>query len=166
MLNAGPQDATGVTLKETLPASLTLVSSQPSQGTCSGTTTITCNLGAMADPSSATVDFMVKPTAAGIFTDGLHVTANEPDLNSKNNSASTTITAVLPADLAVSGTASETIAKIGDNVTFNVTVTNHGPATATNITLTDSLSDGAACDLAHDQPGKLFCAHYLLDQYA
>ena len=142
VLNAGPQDATGVTLKETLPASFTLVSTQPSQGTCSGTTTITCNLGAMADPSSATVDFTVKPTAAGIFTDGLHVTATEPDLNSKNNSASMTITAVLPADLAVSGTASETIAKIGDKVTFNITVTNHGPATATNITLTDSLSDG------------------------
>ena len=84
VLNAGPQDATGVTLKETLPARFTLVSSQPSQGTCSGTTTITCNLGAMADPSSATVDFTVKPAAAGIFTDGLHVTANEPDLNSNS----------------------------------------------------------------------------------
>ncbi len=142
VLNAGPQDATGVTLKETLPASFTLLSTQPSQGTCSGTTTITCNLGVMPDPSSATVDFTVKPTAAGIFTDGLHVTATQPDLNSKNNSASTTITAVLPADLAVSGTASETVAKIGDNVTFNITVTNHGPATATNVTLSDSLSDG------------------------
>ena len=107
MVNTGPQDATGVTLKETLPAGLTLVSASPSQGTCTGTTTITCDLGAMADPSSATVDFTVTPTAAGIFTDGLHVTATEPDLNSKNNSASMTITAVLPADLAVSGTASE-----------------------------------------------------------
>ncbi|MGC2185394.1 MAG: FG-GAP-like repeat-containing protein [Terriglobales bacterium] len=141
VLNTGPQDATGVTLKETLPAGFTLVSTQPSQGTCSGTTTITCNLGAMADASSATVDFTVTPTAAGIFTDGLHITATEPDLNSKNNSASMTITAVLPADLTVSGTASETTAKIGDQVTFNITVTNHGPATATNVVLTDSLSD-------------------------
>ncbi len=141
VLNTGPQDATGVTLRETLPASFTLVSTQPSQGTCSGTTTITCDLGAMADPSSATVDFTVTPTAAGIFTDGLRVTATEPDLNSKNNSASMTITAVLPADLAVSGTASETTAKIGDQVTFNITVTNHGPATSTNVILTDSLSD-------------------------
>ncbi|MBZ5651981.1 MAG: DUF11 domain-containing protein [Acidobacteriia bacterium] len=141
VLNTGPQDATGVTLKETLPASFTLVSTQPSQGTCSGTTTITCDLGAMADPSLATVDFTVTPTAAGIFTDGLHITATEPDLNSKNNSASMTITAVLPADLAVSGTASETTARIGDQVTFNITVTNLGPATATNVVLTDSLSD-------------------------
>ncbi len=141
VLNTGPQDATGVTLKETLPASFTLVSTQPSQGACSGTTTITCDLGAMADASSATVDFTVTPTAAGIFTDGLHITATEPDLNSKNNSASMTITAVLPADLAVSGTASEITAKIGDQVTFNITVTNHGPATATNVVLTDSLSD-------------------------
>ena len=35
----------------------------------------------------------------------------------------------------------KTTAKIGDKVTFNITVTNHGPATATNVTLTDSLSD-------------------------
>jgi uncharacterized repeat protein (TIGR01451 family) len=139
--NTGPQDATDFVLKETLPASFTLVSAQPSQGTCSGTTTITCSLGAMPDPSSATVDFTVTPTAAGIFTDGLHVTATEPDLNSKNNSASMTITAVLPADVSVSGTASETTAKIGDKVTFNITVTNHGPATATNVSLTDALSD-------------------------
>jgi uncharacterized repeat protein (TIGR01451 family) len=139
--NTGPQDATDFVLKETLPASFTLVSTLPSQGTCSGTTTITCSLGAMPDPSSATVDFTVTPTAAGIFTDGLHVTATEPDLNSKNNFASMTITAVLPADVSVSGTASETTAKIGDKVTFNITVTNHGPASATNVSLTDALSD-------------------------
>ena len=141
VLNQGPQDATGVTLKETLPASFTLVSSQPSQGTCSGSTTITCVLGDMADPSSATVDFTVRPTAPGTFTDAVHVTATQPDLNSKNDSASMTITAVLPADVGVSGSASETVAKIGDSVTFSITVTNHGPATANNVSLNDSLSD-------------------------
>ncbi len=141
VLNQGPQDATDVTLKETLPATFTAISAQPSQGTCSGTTTITCALGAMADPSSATVDFTVKPTSPGIFTDGLQITATQPDLNSKNNSASMTVTAVLPADLAVSGAASETVAKIGDNVSFTITITNHGPGTANNVSLTDSLSD-------------------------
>lgn len=141
ILNQGPQDATGVTLTETLPAGFTSVFTQPSQGTCSGTSTITCVLGAMADPSSATVDFTVRPSTPGIFTDAMHLTATEPDLNSKNNSASMTITAVLPADLAVSGTASETVAKIGDNVTFTISVTNHGPGTANNVSLNDTLSD-------------------------
>ena len=141
VINEGPQDATGVTLKETLPASFTLVSAQPSQGTCSGTTTITCALGAMPDPSSATVDFTVRPTVAGTFTDALQVSATEPDLNSKNDSASMTISALLPADLAISGTASEAVAKTGDNVTFTITVTNHGPATANNVSFGNSLSD-------------------------
>ena len=141
VFNEGPQAATGVTLKETLPSSLKFASAQPSQGTCSGTTTITCDLGNMADPSSATVDFTVTPTAAGIFSDAVQVTATQPDLNSKNNSASITVTATLPADLAVSGTASETIAKIGDNITYAISVTNHGPATANNVSLTDTLSD-------------------------
>jgi uncharacterized repeat protein (TIGR01451 family) len=141
VINQGPQDATGVTVKETLPASFTFVSVQPSQGTCSGTTTITCVLGAMLDLSSATVDFTVHPTVAGIFTDAVQVSATEPDLNSKNDSASMTISALLPADLAISGTASEAVAKIGDNVTFTITVTNHGPATANNVSFGNSLSD-------------------------
>jgi uncharacterized repeat protein (TIGR01451 family) len=141
VINQGPQDATGVTVKETLPVSFTLVSAQPSQGTCSGTTMITCALGAMPDPSSATVDFTVHPTVAGTFTDTLQVSATEPDLNSKNDSASMTISALLPADLAISGTASEAVAKTGDNVTFTITVTNHGPATANNVSFGNSLSD-------------------------
>ena len=87
------------------------------------------------------MDFTIKPTAAGTFTNGLQVTGTQADLNSKNNSASMTITAVLPADVAVSGAASKNLATVGDNVTFTITVTNHGPAAATNVVLTDSLSD-------------------------
>ena len=62
VFNEGPQDATGVTLTETLPAGWKLVGAQPSRGTCTGTTVITCRLGVMAKPSSAAVDFGVTLT--------------------------------------------------------------------------------------------------------
>jgi uncharacterized repeat protein (TIGR01451 family) len=141
LFNGGPQDASGVTLTETLPASWKLESAQPSQGTCSGTTTIICNLGSMADPSTASVQFNVTPTASGTFSDSLIVAATQPDLNMKNNSASITATISSPADIAVSGTASETTGSIGDKVTYAITVSNGGPASATNVSLADSLSD-------------------------
>jgi uncharacterized repeat protein (TIGR01451 family) len=142
IVNEGPQDATGVALKESLPSSLKFVSATPSQGTCAGTTTITCDLGAMADPSSATVSFTVTPTAAGTFTDALHVAGSQADLNSKNDTASFTVTVLVPADIAVSGNSSVTTAATGDKVTYTIQVANAGPGPATNVVLTDSISDG------------------------
>ncbi len=165
VFSEGPQDASGVILTEDLPSGLKLVSAQPSQGTCTGTTTITCNLGAMADPSAATAQFTVTPTAEGTLTDAVQVAATQLDLNSKNNSGSITVTAVLPADLSVSATASQTTATVGDKVTVSANVSNSGPATATNVSLTDSFPDNlpvsslsisqGACTTA---PGNITCA--------
>ncbi len=165
IFNEGPQDATGVTWTETLPAGWRLVSAQPSQGTCSGTTVISCELGALAEPSSATIDFEVLLTTPGTYSDSQQVVGAQPDLNSKNNSASMTLTAVLPADLSVSAAASETTAMVGDKITVNVNVSNSGPATATNVSLTDSFPDNLAISsLAISQgacstaPGSITCA--------
>ena len=46
--NAGPSNATGVVLADVLPAGVSLVSAQPSQGSCTGTTTVSCALGTLA----------------------------------------------------------------------------------------------------------------------
>src|ERR1700687_501069 len=161
----GPQDASGVILTDNLPLGLKLVSAQPSQGTCTETTTTTCDLAARSDPSAATVQFTVTPTTAGTFTDALVVAATQPDLNSKNNSASITVTAVLPADLSVSATASETTATPGDKVTVSVNAANSGPGAATNVTLADNVTDSTqisnltvssgSCAIS---PGQIRCA--------
>ncbi len=50
--NAGPADATSVVVTDTLPANATLLSSTFSGGTCTGTTTLTCNLGTIAANSA------------------------------------------------------------------------------------------------------------------
>jgi uncharacterized repeat protein (TIGR01451 family) len=143
VLNEGPQDATGVALTEFLPSGLKLVSALPSQGACTGTTTITCALGAMTDVSAATVSFTVTPTAAGTLTDALHTVATTPDLNSTNDSASFTLTAEPPADLAVTQTASASSVVAGTQVTYTIMVKNNGPAQATNVLLNDGFTAGA-----------------------
>jgi uncharacterized repeat protein (TIGR01451 family) len=141
VISEGPQNAFGVTVTDHLPSGLKFISAQPSQGTCSGTATITCNLGAMTEPSSATVQFTARPTVVGTFSDDVQVAATEPDLNSKNNSASVMVNIVLPADLAVSASASASNGRIGDKVTVNVSVSNSGPGQATNVVLTNFVSD-------------------------
>ena len=136
--NTGPQDATNVTVTDPLPASMTFVSATPSQGTCSGTTTVTCNLGAMPSPSQATLTVVVTPTQAGSFTNTATIAATEPDLATANNSASVTTTVLLPADLVLTKAASPSSLDVGGNITYTLVVTNKGPASASNVLLTDT----------------------------
>lgn len=93
--NNGPNTATGVTLTDTLPGSVTFVSSTPSQGFCSGAAVVTCSIGSLANSASATVAIVVTPTAAGTLTSTASVTAAETDTNAANNSATqgTTVSA-------------------------------------------------------------------------
>lgn len=85
--NNGPNPATGVTATDTLPSGLAARSSTASQGTCSGTTTVTCALGDLASGASATVTIVIRPTAAGTITNTASVSGNQPDPNSANNTA-------------------------------------------------------------------------------
>ncbi len=93
--NNGPNPATGVTVTDTLPSGLTARSSSASQGSCSGTATVTCALGDLASGASATVRIVVRPSSAGTITNTASVAGNQPDPNGANNSATqgTTISA-------------------------------------------------------------------------
>ncbi len=109
--NNGPDPATNVTLTDTLPANVVFVSATPSQGTCSGTTTVTCNLGTINNGANATVTIVVQAKATGIdlivdddagscaytgaVTDTASVSATEPDPAPGDNTATadTTISA-------------------------------------------------------------------------
>jgi uncharacterized repeat protein (TIGR01451 family) len=86
--NNGPATATNVTVTDDLPGSLTARSASASQGSCSGTSTVTCSLGQLANGASATVTIVVRPTSAGQITNTASVTASEPDDNTADNSAS------------------------------------------------------------------------------
>ncbi|HZN07945.1 MAG TPA: choice-of-anchor V domain-containing protein, partial [Pyrinomonadaceae bacterium] len=57
--NNGPAAATNVTVNDPLPAGVAFVSSTPSQGACSGTTTVNCNLGSVAVGATAVVTIVV-----------------------------------------------------------------------------------------------------------
>lgn len=90
--NSGPDAATSVTTSDPLPGSVTLVSVTASQGSCSGASSVTCDLGTVASGDSATVTIAVRPTAGGSLTNTASVTAAEGDPDVGNNSASATTT--------------------------------------------------------------------------
>lgn len=88
--NAGPDTATGVLLTDTLPSTVDLVSISPSQGSCIGVGSVTCNLGNIGAGFSASVTIVVRPTQAGKASNTVAVWANEPDPQMGNNRATVT----------------------------------------------------------------------------
>ena len=98
--NAGPQAASNVVVTDTIPAGTTFLSATPSQGTCTGTTTVTCTLGAIASGGSATIQLSVlSPIAPTTVTNSANVTNTpEPDPNPANNTSGPVVTAVATID--------------------------------------------------------------------
>jgi uncharacterized repeat protein (TIGR01451 family) len=137
--NAGPDPATNVVLTDVLPAGMTFVSATPSQGTCTGTATVVCNLGMIAVGSGASVVIDVTPTSAGMFTNMASVAGAEGDPNPADNSAMATTTVMAFADLSVSKADSPDPVIAGTNLTYTITVANAGPNAATSTTLSDTL---------------------------
>ncbi len=95
--NNGPAIATGVTVTDVLPAGSTLISATPTQGTCSGTTTVTCNLGILGDGDSATITLAVTlPTMPGPVENTATVTSGQTDPAPANNTSASTVS-IVPA---------------------------------------------------------------------
>jgi uncharacterized repeat protein (TIGR01451 family) len=90
--NDGPADATGVTADDTLPAGLTFVSATPSQGGCTGTSAIHCDLGSLSAGSQATVTIVARPTAAGSVSNTVTSASDQPDPSPGNNQDTDTAT--------------------------------------------------------------------------
>ena len=145
--NNGPAAATGVVLTDTLPASVVFVSATPSQGAgCTGTATLTCGLGTIASGGTASVTLVVTTHAPGVVTNGASVTGTETDPNPGNNTTSepTTVGNPSDADLFVTKTDTPDPVTPGQAITYTLSVGNNGPATASNVVVTDALPAGTA----------------------
>jgi uncharacterized repeat protein (TIGR01451 family) len=94
--NAGPTNATGVTLVAGLPADATFVSASGAICTRAGkgprNGTLTCNVGTLSAGASTTVTILVQPAKLGTLSLTASVYADQPDPNRTNNSATATTT--------------------------------------------------------------------------
>jgi uncharacterized repeat protein (TIGR01451 family) len=140
--NNGPSNATGVTVIDTLPADVTLGSATPSQGSCVGAV---CNLGAIANGSSATVVIVVTVNAAAVspLVNSATVAATETDPVPGNNTATASTTVIAPsADLAVTKAVDNATPTESITITYAINVTNNGPDQATGVMISDILPSG------------------------
>ena len=88
--NPGTAGQTGVTLTDTPPANTIFQSAQPSQGSCSGTTSVSCALGSLAGGASATVTLVVTPIQPGTISNAASAVSNEASQVSSNQSGTVT----------------------------------------------------------------------------
>jgi uncharacterized repeat protein (TIGR01451 family) len=159
--NSGPNNSVAVAFTNPIPANVSVLSSSASQGSLSSDgTNLFANLGSINAGNSATVTVVLVPTpaAAGPLTSTASAiaTSGELDLNPANNTASSSVTVVLPsADLAVAQSASPNPVTVGSNITFALTLTNNGPQTALAPVLTSTLSSGLAFVSAIPAPSSV-----------
>ena len=89
--NAGPVAAASVGVSDPLPAGLTLLSAQASQGSCAGTETVTCDLATVGAGAGNDVTITIQATvdgdAAASVTNTATVSSSTSDPDPGNNQA-------------------------------------------------------------------------------
>ncbi|HUZ06572.1 MAG TPA: SBBP repeat-containing protein, partial [Candidatus Paceibacterota bacterium] len=131
--NLGPDAASGVILTDAVPASVTVVSANASQGTLTQLgKNLTATFGNLAAGAGASLNLVVTPLSRGAITNAAGVTGNESDPNPANNFVATA-TPVIQASLQV--TRSGPVPEQTDQ-SFSIFVTNVGPDAVANTVLT------------------------------
>ena len=142
--NNGPAQATNVVLTDVLPAGVTYVSDTGAGAYVDGTGIWT--IGSINNTENATIDIVAT---VDVGTSGDTITNTVTNVSLDQNDDDTTPDD-LDEDIVVGNDVDLVVAKVvdngtpneGDTVTYTITVTNNGPAQATNVVLTDVLPAG------------------------
>lgn len=144
--NAGPSDATNVSIGDLLPAGLTLIGATPSAGTydaLAGTWTA----GTIAAGSDATLTLTAQAVDAGTFVNVARtLTQTEHDPVPLNDASGVAINAEA-SNLQVLKTVvtrEPGVATVGERVRFVILVTNNGPNDASAVRILETLPAGLA----------------------
>jgi uncharacterized repeat protein (TIGR01451 family) len=148
--NNGPNTApSGIAFTNILPAGVTFVSASSPQGVAATNAagavycTLTNSLP-VGTNATITVVVAVNPGTTTLSSTAT-VTTSQTDLNLANNSVAVTTTVNAPlADLALGMVGPLKPVVVGSNLTYAITVTNNGPATAFGVVVTNPLPSGLA----------------------
>ena len=149
--NAGPQDASGVTIDDTIPPGSTFTSADdPGSAGTFAAGHVVWNIGNLLAGGTRTVSLSVRvasPAIAGrdelvnsavVDDDGM----SGIDATPADNTAIDTDTLGAAPDLVVTMTDEVLVVRAGDIVTYAIVVGNAGTQDATGVVLTDTIPDG------------------------
>ncbi len=149
VVNAGPGDATGVLVEDQLPAELTFITANGSQGTYISSSG-QWDVNTLGQGEAATLKIVATINSAGpILNTAEVIDANETDIDStpgnnnpnEDDQAAVTIN-IASADLSLTKTVNDATPNVGETVSFTLMVSNSGPDTATNLQIRDQLPAG------------------------
>ena len=98
--NLGPDPALSATVENVLPAGATFVKATTAAGSCTGSTTLTCELGTLAPGASVAVNVSATLGLAGTATDVASVHAPATDTSPADNQTSILATVLAPVIVA------------------------------------------------------------------
>ncbi|MBN1997769.1 DUF11 domain-containing protein [candidate division KSB1 bacterium] len=144
--NAGPDEATSVTVVDTLPAGVTYVSSVPTGAYNAAQRTVIWNVASIANGVSAVLTINTTAASAGEWRNvALVAGSNSIDPNPDNDDDEVTFE-IQPvatiADLEVWKSVLTTTPSVNDPVIYTLTVHNNGPDAASGVTIVDYVPVG------------------------
>lgn len=149
--NAGPSNATGISITVPVPANTTFDAGNSDPG-CSGTTSITCtvaNVNSGFTSANVPVSFIPDSNAVGLLSLTATTSSANFDPSTANNTATNTAVTVnaVNTDLEVTSIIpSAGIMNVGDLVTYAITISNLSAVGASNVVVTDVLPAGMVFD--------------------
>src|SRR5439155_1512590 len=151
--NHGPSDATSVVVRDTLPAGVTFVSASDAGSEAAGLVTWPA-VRSLANGASLSRTVTVTAPPTGILLNVARADAaiDDPDSTNNNgsdpgNRVSTAVHELADLKLAKTGLATVNAAQ---NLTYTITVTNHGPSDAATVAVHDTLPAGVTFVSASD----------------
>ncbi len=145
VLNNGPSVAENVVVTDNLPPGMTFVGTTGCAEDPAGMPTCTLGNIAVGVPTMYTINVTVDPTASGQLINNASVTSTTAEAAPGNESASSTTTVIVEADLAI--TKADTIDPVtaGTDLGYTLVVSNAGPSDdPATVTVTDTLPAGVA----------------------
>jgi uncharacterized repeat protein (TIGR01451 family) len=137
--NFGPSTATNVVVTANLPSTANFISASPGY-TLATNSVIFPNIGNLATNASVTLTVVVQPFVVGPTTNIVIVSSAAADPNLADNTVIDVATVVPPsADLALGIVDEPDPVAVGSSLTYTLTVSNLGPATAISVKVTNTL---------------------------
>ena len=144
LTNNGPDAGTNVEVTDALPSGVTFVSSSATAGSYddgTGIWSVPSIANAVSDTLTISASIDAGTGTSTIINTATITDSDQADTNAGNDTDDASLT-VQSVDLAVTKDVSDPTPDEGDSIDYTIVLTNNGPDTATNVTVTDVLPAG------------------------